>query len=263
MNWIENAISDYYKWLRNRTGYSTDEGTGWAVIHTPFIGLFNDSIDIYLRKEGDSILLSDDGETFASLSDIGINVSRSAKRREWLDSILLTYGIANHDGELVTKTTEADFPQAKHNLVSAILSICDLEVTGTKSIVSMFHDDVRRYFDEISLTYTPGFITRGSSGLESTFDFQIAGKTQETVIKTFGSLNMANLPTFLFGWDDIKATREAVTGKTLHAVAIVDDSEKASKGEYVAALERKNAHYFSWGKRTEEDSINYLHQLMR
>lgn len=261
MNWIEEAITNYYQWLKSRTGYSTDEATGWSVINTPFLGMFNDSIDIYVKKEGDTIYLSDDGETLSGLAEMGINISRSPKRKDWVNSILQTYGLRLEKDELSTKATVASFPQAKHNMLSAILGIADLELTGSKNIVSMFQEEVKKYFDGLDLIYSPGFITRGSSGLESTFDFQIAGRTQETIIKTFNSLNMNNLPSFLFGWDDVRPTREALTGKHMVAVAIVDDTEKAPKDEYVAALQTKNAHYLPWSLKDSQANTAFLRGL--
>ena len=146
-------------------------------------------------------------------------------------------------------------------MLSAILGISDLELTGSKSIVSMFQEEVKKYFDGLELIYSPGFITRGSSGLESTFDFQIAGRTQETIIKTFNSLNMNNLPSFLFGWDDVRPTREAVTGKDLVAVAIVDDTEKAPRDEYIAALRTKNVFFIPWSMKDSQENTNYLRNL--
>lgn len=261
MKWIEEAIDNYYQWLKSRTGYSTDGVTGWSVINTPFIGMFNDSIDIFVKKEGDTIFLSDDGETLSGLAEMGINVFRSPKRKDWFYSILQTYGLKLENNELYTTATVASFPQAKHNILSAIIGIADLELTGSKNIVSMFQEEVKKYFDDLELIYSPGFISRGSSGLESTFDFQIAGRTQETIIKTFNSLNMNNLPSFLFGWDDVRPIREAITGKHLVAVAIVDDTEKSPKEEYIAALQAKNAYYLPWSVKSSAVHTNYLNSL--
>ena len=37
MNWVEDMINDYYKWLRQRTTTRLDETTGWSAISTPYI----------------------------------------------------------------------------------------------------------------------------------------------------------------------------------------------------------------------------------
>ena len=48
--WIDELINDYYKFLRERTFAITDTGTDWAVISTPFMGAFNDTLEIYAKK---------------------------------------------------------------------------------------------------------------------------------------------------------------------------------------------------------------------
>ena len=60
MSWIEDSITDYYKWLRERAKVRTDETTGWSVMSTPFLGAYNDPLEIYLRKDGDEIEMSDE-----------------------------------------------------------------------------------------------------------------------------------------------------------------------------------------------------------
>jgi hypothetical protein len=44
------------------------------------------------------------------------------------------------------------------------------------TVSSLFKEDVKFYFDEQNIIYTPQFIAKGSTGIEFNFDFQIAGK---------------------------------------------------------------------------------------
>ena len=50
------------------------------------------------------------------------------------------------------------------------------------NVNSIFKEDVKVYLDEQKIIYTPQFIAKGTSGLEFTFDFQIAGHQKELVI---------------------------------------------------------------------------------
>ena len=118
MSWIENSIKEYYNWLRDKTIVTKDENTGWSAITTPFLGLFNDNIEIYAKLENNKLILSDDGVTLANLELEGAPLLRSPKRKEWLDMVLLNYGIALLDNELQVIGTEKDFNQKKHNPVS-------------------------------------------------------------------------------------------------------------------------------------------------
>lgn len=258
MNWIDNSINEYYNWLKNKTNFVINEQTGWCVVSTPFIGLFNDTIEIYIKMENEKILLSDDGLTLSNLELMGSSVMRSAKRKEWLEMVLLNYGVSLENNELTTYGTEKDFPQKKHNLISAISEISDMAMIAKHSISSLFKEDVKAYLDEQNIIYTPQFIAKGSTGIEFNFDFQIAGKQKEVVIKAFNSLNKINVPNFLFGWDDVKPTREKVSGKELLGLAIVNNVDKEIKIDYLDALERKGAEIILWDERHKSDMIAKL-----
>ena len=259
MNWLEDCISQYYKWLRDNTSYRTDDQTGWSSITTPFMGAFNDPIDIYVKQFGeDKVLLSDDGVTLENLELMGVNVSRSPRRKEWLNYILANYGIKLEDNELISEARMAEFAQKKHNMICAISEISDMEVLVKNTISSLFKEDVRTFFDEQQLIYTPQFITKGKTGIDFTFDFQIAGRTKEVVIKSFNTLNKINVPNFLFSWEDIKEAREAASGKELKGLAIINDTDREVKGEYISALNKYGADCILWSKRERVENLQLL-----
>lgn len=256
MNWLEESINQYYNWLKEKTFARADELSGWSVISTPFMGLFNDPIEIYVKKEGDFIFLSDDGMTLRNLELAGANVTRSPKRKEWLDSVLLNYGIdLKEDNELCIKARQDEFVQKKHNLISAISEISDMEITAKHIVSSLFKEDVRQLLDEQGIIYTPQFIAKGNTGLEFTFDFQLAGREKEIVIKSFNSLNKINVPNFLFSLDDIKPLREKTSGKELCSLAIINDVDKDIKSEYINALSSKNTDVVFWSERNKPDNL--------
>lgn len=258
-NWLEDSINQYYRWLREKTFTKTNEQSGWVAVSTPFLGLFNDPIEIYMKLQGDTILLSDDGVTLKNLDLAGANVMRSPKRKEWLDYILLNYGVELRSDELCISAKQADFPQKKHNLICAISEISDMEITAKHIVSSLFREDVKKMLDEQEIIYTPQFITKGSTGIEFTFDFQIAGKEKELVLKSFNSLNKINVPNFLFSMDDIKPVREKTSGKQLLSLAVINDEEKEIKPEFISALQSKNTDIIYWSERNKPENIRKLH----
>ncbi|MDR3704334.1 MAG: DUF1829 domain-containing protein [Paludibacteraceae bacterium] len=258
MSWIDDSIQEYFNWLRDKTIITKDESTGWNAITTPFLGLFNDNIEIYAKLENGKVLLSDDGLTVSNLELAGSPIMRSPKRKEWLDMVLLNYGVNLIDNELQTVGTEKDFNQKKHNLICAISEISDMAMMAKHTVASMFKEDVKGYLDEQNIIYTPQFIAKGSTGIEFTFDFQIAGKEKELVIKSFNSLNKINVPNFLFGWEDIKGAREKVSGKELKSLAIVNNIDKETKQEYLDAFESKGAKCILWDQRHNPEMTEKL-----
>lgn len=259
-NWIEQSVKEYYDWLRDRTCIQKDENTGWYLISTPFVGLFNDTINLYAMKEGSGkIILSDDGETFDNLSNLGVNISKSAKRKELVEYIKVNYGIrVNDQNEIMVETSSSKFVRDKHNIVSAIMEISDMHVLANHTVASVFKDDVRGLLDERNILYTPQFIVKGATGIEFTFDYMIPSHKNEIVIKSFNGLNQNNLPGFLFGWDDIKVPRESVSGKKLTGLVFVNDENTRVKQEYLDAIRYKGADYVLWSERFKEENLRKL-----
>lgn len=253
-------MADYYTFLKEKTVVTPNDGSGWIEISTPFIGLFNDTVDIYAKKEGSKIILSDDGNTLRDLELSGLEISRSPKRKEMLNRILINYGVRISNDELTTEATERDFPQKKLNLISAISETADMYYLARHTVASVFREDVKTYLDEQDLIYTPYFISKGSTGLEFTFDFQIAYRNTEIVIKSFNSVNKMNLPHFLFTWDDIKKVREQQTQKEIVGLAVINDIDREVSDEYLSALESKGAKHILWSQRHTPDNVKKIKQ---
>lgn len=258
MIWVNALINDYYNWLKSKTVILPDDKTEWVAIQTPFIGLFNDVIEMYAQKKGDKILLSDNGETFHNLELVGTSLSRAGERRNLAERILLNYGVQMQKDELITETTSQNFAQKKHNFLSAIMELNDLYVLSKHNVASIFKEDVRAYLDSQNIIYTPDFISKGSTGLEFMFDFQIAGRQNELVLKSFNTINKQTLSSFLFSWDDIKPVREKISKKNVTAIAVLNDEEKPIKGEFLDALKSKKANYIIWSERNSEENISKL-----
>lgn len=258
MNWVNTSVDNYYNWLREKTFIQKDLTTDWYLINTPFIGAFNDTIEIYAQKNGSQLKLSDNGETISNLEIQGLQIQGSKRRKSLLDSILINYGVKIDNDELVIETNIDKFSQSKHNFLSAIIEINDLYVLSNHNVASIFKEDVRNYLDSQDIIFTPDFISKGSTGLEFNFDFQIAQRDKEIVIKSFNTINKSNLPTFLFSWDDIKPVREKITKKNVTAIAIINDIDKEVKSEFLEALKSKNANFILWSKKDSAENKKLL-----
>ena len=258
MDWINEKISEYYNWLKDNTAVREDKGTGWFAISTPFAGLFNDNIEIFVKKvSGSEIILSDDGETISNLSMSGVDLLRSDKRKGYLDKILANHGVLLSEGELISKSNGTDFAKKKHSLISAILNISDMTMLAKDNILSIFSEDVLEYANSLDLIYTPSFIVRGRSGLDFNFDFQIAGRKSQLVVKSFNMLKKDSVGSFLFCLNDIKDIRESSTGKKLHSLVIINDSNQPSD-RLIGALKTYGTNVILWSERSKQESKDML-----
>lgn len=256
MSWIDNSVRAYYDWLREKTVIQKDEMTGWSLITTPFTGLFNDSINIYVKElEPGIVRFSDDGETLQNLDYSGVNIRRSPKRKELFDRIRLNYGIEIEDDEIYIDSRMEEFAQSKHNFISAIMEISDLNVLANHTVAGMFTEDVRSFLKEQEVISTPHFIIEGSTKLNFTFDFLIATFDKEIVLRTFNSLNNNNVPNFLFSWEDVKVARETLSGKELKGLVFVNDDIAKPKTEFLDAIKSKGADYILWSDRHSPENL--------
>lgn len=253
--WIDKYLDDYCAWIRDNTQSQVDEQTGWATISTPYFGLFNDGIDLFAKTTGDTITLSDDGATISNLELSGVTIVKT--RKIFVQNILTNYGIKLNEAtkELTTTATPSTFAERKHALLSAIIQISDLDTLATHNVSATFADDVRAYLESLGQIITPGFIAKGATGLEFSFDFQIARHSSEIVIQTFNTLRQNSLASFLFGWQDIKQTREQQTGKHLKGLAIINNTPDE---KYLEALQQRNADFILWDERNSERSKSIL-----
>ena len=258
MSWIENYLDEYYRFLKEKTIVKELPTSDWVEISTPFTDVFNDSIDIYVKRSNGKIFLADDGKTIKNLELSGIEISRSEKRRQMLDRILMNYGVRIEHDQLLTEATEKNFAQKKLNMISAISEANDLYVLAKHTVSSVFIEDVKQYLEDNEIIYTPYFISKGSTGLEFTFDFQIAYKKSEILIKAFNSINKLNLPHFLFTWEDVKQVREKQAEKKVIGLSVINNEEHDVKGEFLEALESKNAKTILWTERSKPDNIRKL-----
>lgn len=252
MEWIDAKIAEYYSWLKDNTAIREDKGTGWFAVSTPFVGLFNDNIEIFVKKISESeIILSDDGETVGNLKMSGVDVSRSSKRRSYLQKILSNHGISVNGEELYVKSNGADFAKKKHALISAIMNISDMSLLVKDNISSLFSEDVMAFADLCNVIYTPSFIVRGKSGLDFNFDFQIAGRESELVVKSFNTLRQDNVSSYLFCVSDTKEEREKQTGKSFRSLAIVNDAVQPSD-KLIEALHLYGTNVTLWKNKSRD-----------
>jgi hypothetical protein len=174
MNTIQSLVNDYYTFLKDNTVVMDNPGSGWTLIGTPLLDTFNDTIDLYAKRQNGHLLLSDDGQTLRNLELCGVSVTRSNKRKQLLKQVLLNYGVQwqEESRELLIKAKESDFPQKKFNLLSAIVEINNLYVFSKHTVASAFAEDVAAYLDKQNVVYTPHFISRGAPDWNSPLTFK-------------------------------------------------------------------------------------------
>ena len=256
-DWIEKKAREYYRWLSDNTEITVDPLTGWGCLATPFIDSKNDSIEIFIKRDGNKITLSDDGETLGYLEDVGITFDRAGNLKRLLESVVRNCNVTLEGSNLTVVTDEEDLFVAKHDLIQAIQQIHDLRFTDRKEVISIFSDEVSSFLEELDIIFTPNFYTQGRTRLDFVFDFQIAGRKEELLIKTYNKLHQQSVESLLFSIHDIKRARKESARKDVKSLVIINDTDTKSAAKLMRVLEEEDTRAVAWSDRSAgwKDSV--------
>lgn len=243
---MKQLIDSYINWIREGISFR-ELNEGWHEIVTPFLNHKNDMIELYVKQDGEQILLSDAGNTLGELRLSGLELNKSSKKTDEVNTILRSFGLSLGKSEIFAKTTKANFPQVKHRLIQAILSIDDMFLLSSPRVESFFIEDIAEFFDlnDIISVRDTSFV--GKSGLSHKFDFVLPKIRQrrETTIKAINSPRKDKIGNALWMFEDIKTVRP----ETNNLVIINDENDVPN--DFYQALNEYNVPFFSWSNRTQ------------
>lgn len=237
-------IQMYLDWLKSNI--KTTDINDYIEITTPFLDSHNDHIQIYVKQENGKLTLTDDSYTISDLIMSGCDVN-SSRRRSVLDIILNGFGVKIKNDELYVEANFENYPQKKHMLMQAMLSINDMFMLSQHRISSIFLEDVEKFMDDNNVRYIPSIQLFGKSGFAHTFDFVIpASKAKpERLIRALNNPNKQKAESVLFAWTDIKDTRK----KESSMFIFLNDYEKTIKPDVINAFNEYDVKPILWTKR--------------
>lgn len=231
----QKLLDNYYNWLKDRTVLK--KLGEYCEITTPYIDRHNDYIQIYLKREGNGFVLTDDSYTIDDLLQSGCSIE-SPRRKQILQTTLNGFGVQLDKDALIVKANNDNFPLKKHNLIQAILAVNDMFYLANANITSLFLEDVRAWLDISDIRYSERITFMGHSGYPQTFDFLISKskKAPERIIKTINNPEKNNALSLVQKWTDTKNDRP----EDSKAYAIINDTERNVPSAVTDALENYN-----------------------
>ncbi|GAB6277475.1 MAG: DUF1829 domain-containing protein [Rectinema sp.] len=244
---LQKLLDNYLVWLRDRTSLRQIEDQ-WVEITTPYLDRHNDYIQLYVKKQNNGFLLTDDGYTIADLERSGCKLN-SPNRQRLLQMTLNGFGIHLQNGALEIFTTSENFPLRKHNLVQAILAINDMFFLAAPVVTSLFYDDVMTWLDSYEIRYTPRVKFTGKSGFDYLFDFVIPKSRYqpERILQTINNPKRDSAQSLILSWFDTKEVRP----QNSKAFALLNDSEQTISGAVLDALQNYEVRPVLWSRREE------------
>lgn len=226
-------------------------------ITTPFLDSDNDLIEIYIDYKGsDNYYLTDDGTTLIDLAMKGVSFDNSSKRIEKLNKIVADHGVSIKSNSLFTVSNKKELPLKLFFLSQAIQKVSDLYVLNKPSIVNIFNDDVKLFFDKNEIRYTEDVVLMGKSNLGTKYDFIIpkSKNAPDRLIQTCNTIELGRARTFLFGWMDTVDKRK----DNSQLYIIYNDSSKDTTSEIEGALNNYGAKSIPWSSINDDNYKNLL-----
>lgn len=246
---IEELKSSYISFIQKKIQFKELDNA--IEITTPLLDRHNDYLQIFATHSGDGKLrLTDAGYIIDDLRLEGVDVFKSPKRKEFLEVILNSHGIAcSETKELYVETSIEHFPQKKHMLIQAMLKINDMFMTAQGNVKSLFMEDVALFFEENDIRNTPNAHFVGKSGFTQLFDFVIPKSkiSPERMVKTVNSINKQTASVIIFNWLDTTEVR----GKESQLIVFANDATRKVSIDVITSLNEYQAEPILWSKRKD------------
>jgi len=246
INEIQALLDQYIAWLKDKTALRQIKDC--IEITTPYLDRHNDYIQIYVRRENGSYILTDDGYTIEDLKRSGCELE-SKKRKDLLTMTLNGFGAKLEENALVIHASSENFPLRKHNLLQAMLAVNDLFYLAVPMVASLFLEDVTSWLNLNDIRYTPKIKFTGKSGYDHLFDFVIPAsrKQPERILQTINRPSRETAQRVAFSWIDTKEVRP----DNSRAYAFLNDSEHVPSASVIDALKNYDVNPVLWSRRNE------------
>ncbi|MCD1262031.1 DUF1828 domain-containing protein [Paenibacillus athensensis] len=248
MNLVEQLSDSYVNWLKQKITFKELENA--VEITTPFMDRHNDYLQIYVQQKGTKLTLSDAGYILTDLKLSGCDVFSSPKRKKILQTILNGYGVkVSSKEELFVETTLEAFPQKKHMLVQAMMTVNDMFMTSRENVQSIFLEEVDQYLFDNDVRFVENISFTGKSGFPQTFHFAIPRSRQfpERILHALNNPTKQNSENLLFAWTETKQNRRPNS----ILFAVLNDSEKSIRPSIINAFHEYEIQTILWSKRNE------------
>jgi hypothetical protein len=246
INEIQNLFNKYLVWLKDKTVLrQIDE---WVEITTPYLDRHNDYLQIYVKRDNDGFVLTDDGYIISDLQLSGCSLE-SGTRKNLLKQTLNGFGISMEERTLFVHATADNFALKKHNLVQAMLAVNDLFYTATSMVKNLFFEDVQSWLNMHDIRYISKVKFTGKSGFDYMFDFVIPAsqKYPERILGTVNNPDRQHIQSLAFSWIDTKDNRP----DNSVAYAFLNDYDHPLKSNVKDALINYGIRPILWKKREE------------
>lgn len=207
--------------------FTCREEGDYVRLRTPFLYPDGDVIDLFVRRSGSTLTLTDFGETLRWLRMQSLSQRRSPKQQQLIQDVVLTHGVELFRGMLNVRVESLDaLSAAVMRLSQAVLRVSDLWFTFRTRAVESIVDEVADYFVEKSVSFERGQQLVGRSGKPWRPDFHTRLPQRSALVNVLstGSRSMARgvVEHVVTQWHDLSYLK--MGPESLKFVSLFDDT---------------------------------------
>jgi hypothetical protein len=121
-------------------------GVDRYIIDTPFIFDDGDHLLIVLKFIGQTLVLTDEGNTFMHLTyDLDEKDLQKGTRQKIISNTLSSFNVSERSGELVMEIKGQEFGNSLYDFIQCLLHITDITYLSRERVTSTFLEDFRSY----------------------------------------------------------------------------------------------------------------------
>ncbi len=231
------------------------EGIDRYIVYTPFMFDDGDHFVIILKKRDDQWRLTDEGHTFMHMSYGEIDIEHGT-RKSIIDKVLLSFRLANEDGELSLEVPDNQYGDALFSFVQALVKISDTAYWTRERVRSTFMEDFR------------AFLEQKIPNQRRTFDYYDRQHDPEGKYPVDCKVNGVSRPLLVFGINsDFKCQYAQIAllqfekwGQLFRSMAIFEDQEQINRSVLARFTDVVEKQFASLGTRDRMEK--YLDEVL-
>lgn len=222
---VETIEQEFHRKVSQKIRLS-GEGIDRFRVFTPFLFEDGDHLAVVLKKDGARWVLSDEAHTYMHLTyDIDEKDLHRGTRQKIISNALSTFGIEDHEGELVLEVPEERYGDALYSFVQGLLKITDVSFLSRERVRSTFMEDFRALLSE------------AAPEERRSFDWSDPEHDPNGMYTVDCRINRVSRPLFVHGLASDRRTRDATItllqfekwGLPFRSLAIFEDQESINR----------------------------------
>lgn len=209
-------------------------------VRTPYLYPDGDVLDLFIKPNGETLTLTDLGETLRWLSMQTYAKQRSRKQDILIEDICLTHRIEFFKGMFLARIQKSEsLVYALVRLAQTALQVADLSFTFKNKEFFSIKEEVEDLLIESEISYERNYRVSGTSGRMWNMDFYVRNSQRTSLIHVLSTGSRAsaqNLTTKVFTeWYDLRGLLSRST--SIRFISLVDDTVDIWSPDNLSLLE--------------------------